>query len=108
MKVRWVDIARLVIPAIVFIPGAAPLVPVILTGVNEADKIFGEDPQSETEKRQHVFNLVADGVKGVGDVGAAQIDPVRAQAVTEAVFDAIDNVKAIVKEEAEAGSQSES
>jgi hypothetical protein len=101
MKIRWVDIARLVAPAAMFIPGAAPLVPIILTGINEADKMFGTDPQSEAQKRSHVFKIVAEGAQGVTEAGLATIDPGKAQMITESVFMAVDQVKAIMKDQAE-------
>lgn len=93
MHFKWSDIARAIVPiAGAFIPAFAPLVPAVLVGINEADALPGA---SNDAKRQHVLNIVIVGAQTATATGKVRIDPNAAVTITDAVFDAIDNVKHI-------------
>jgi hypothetical protein len=93
---KWFELAKLLCRFVVaVVPGAAPLVPLILAGVTEAQAIHGADKPSE--KQAHVLNLVANRRRGGDGDGKVVIDPTQATTITQSVFNAIDAVHAIVK-----------
>jgi hypothetical protein len=92
---KWFDLAKMLVPVVgAVVPGAAPLVPFILTGIHEAEALHGDDGQA---KKAHVLTLVANGAAAVSATGKVSIDPGLAVAVTNAVFQAVDNVHDVVK-----------
>lgn len=93
---KWFQIAQFVLPLAALIPGAAPLIPFISAGINEAQQIHGDS--NNAEKQQHVLNVVAAGAAAVSATGKVSIDPTEAQAVTNAVFSTINSVQAMVKQ----------
>lgn len=93
---NWINLARLLIPILgVVVPDAAPLVPMILHGVDEAEAIHGAG--TGAAKKAHVLALVRDGATTASATGKVHIDPGKATNITEAVFNAVDDVHAIVQ-----------
>lgn len=91
---KWSLLAKLLLPVLaIAVPGATPVIPWIAQGIDEADTLFTDG----ADKKAHVLNLVADGAAAVSATGKVQVDPVSAQVVTQAVFQAIDSVNAVVK-----------
>ena len=91
---KWAELAKFLIPVVAaFVPGAAPLAPLILSGVNEAEQLVSA---SGADKKAHVLRLVAAGAATATATGKVTIDPTTAVAVTEAVFAAVDGVHAVV------------
>lgn len=94
---NWINLAKLLIPILgVAVPGAAPLVPLILHGVVEAEAIHGAG--TGPVKKAHVLQLVRDGADAVSASGKVVIDAEKATDITTAVFRAVDGVHAIVQE----------
>lgn len=92
----WFDLAKLLIPVVgAVVPGAGPLVPLILAGITEAQALH--DVDHPLDKKAHVLNVVAIGAAAATATGKVRIDPAQAAVVTNSVFDAVDAVHAIVK-----------
>lgn len=94
---KWAIIAQALLPGLALIPGLniAPFVPIIATGIAEADAIHGDD---DAAKRKHVLNLVALTAQGLQATGKVQVDPRAAVDTTDSIFDAIDAFKKAVKD----------
>jgi hypothetical protein len=93
---KWFELARFIVPIVgVAVPGAAPFIPAIMAGVNEAEQLHADSDGAT--KKQHVLNLVVAGAEAATASGKVSIDPANALDVTNAVFSAVDAVHAIVK-----------
>ena len=94
---KWFEIVKLVLPIVgIVVPGAAPLVPMIMGGIHEAEQLPGADGPT---KKAHVMNIVADGAQAASATGKVAIDPTTAVAITEKVFDVVDAVHKVVKDQ---------
>lgn len=66
--------------------GIAPLIPVIVGAIGEAEQIKGA---TGPEKKQHVLNVVAAGVVTANSTGKVTLDPVEVNTVASHGIDAV-------------------
>jgi hypothetical protein len=91
---KWKEIAELLLPTVgALVPAAAPYVPLMHVGIQEADALFTDG----TEKAAHVENLVATGAAAATATGKVAIDPTTAVGITRSVFSIIDSVHQVLK-----------
>lgn len=87
---KWLALVSSIAPLImILIPGGAglaPLVPLIVHGIQEAEKFKGSGP----EKKAHVQGVVADGIDTTNIVaGKVLLDPVSTLALSSTAIDTI-------------------
>ena len=92
----WGFIAKLIIPLLagsIKDPKVAAIVGRVGDAVQEASQLPGA---TGSDKRQHVENIVRDGV-AIGNVpGKISIDPEAAIAITRSAFAIVDQAKALI------------
>lgn len=87
-KRKWFDIIKTVAPIVLMmIPGMAPLVPLVIFGITEAEQIRGA---SGPQKKQHVMEIVQAGLTGTNAVAKKELLP--PQQTMQTVSAAIDTV----------------
>jgi hypothetical protein len=91
---KWFEVAQLLAPLVgLLIPGSAPVIPLIIRGVTEAEAIPGA---TGADKKAHVLNLVAASAEAETAIGTLTIPPAAALQIANAVFQAVDGVRAVV------------
>lgn len=94
---KFATIAQVVAPTVLsVIPGVPPaLIPVVAQGITEAESLPGA---TGAEKKQHVINLVTEGMTGVNAVHPVADPAVVTAAVSQgidAVVSTVNNIKAV-------------
>lgn len=94
---KWLDILKVVGPIVAMsIPGAQPLVPVIVAAIGEAEAIPGA---SGAEKKAHVVNVAIAAAEGVNVAAKKQImDPTTVSQTTSSAIDTIVGVTNLVQQ----------
>ena len=96
-KMKWSDIALFALPSIaVFVPQLQPLVPSIMRGISEADKLGAS--ATDQEKRDHLVNIVRAGAESATATGRIRIDPEAAAKSTLLVVGLVDSFKGMIHE----------
>lgn len=95
MKIDWKTILHLAVPLVcAVVPGAAPLTPLILAGISEAESLSGA---SGAEKKAHALNLVATGIAATNAAAGKEIlEPIATSATASAVIDSVVGVTNLV------------
>lgn len=95
---KWIDLANLAIPLLgMILPRARPVLPIIWSAANEAQKAFPDNNEAREAKREHVFRAVAGSAEAASQMSGKPFDVGEAIAATQAVFQAIDAIHAIAK-----------
>lgn len=87
---KWLELVRTLAPVILAVvpkgDKIAPLVPVILHGIAEAEAIKGATGE---QKKAHVLELVQTGVTAANATGKVHLDPAELGAATSKGIDAV-------------------
>jgi len=87
---KWLDLVKLLAPVVlVNVKGGekiAPLVPLVINGITEAEQIKGA---TGPEKKAHVLNIVDAAIQTINATSKVHIDLAGAKAATSGGIDAV-------------------
>ena len=84
---KWFDIIRLVTPIVAaFVPGAAPLAPYILAGIQEAEQLKNATGEA---KKAHALAVVGNGIKVTNTLRPGTIEPTTGAAAASAAIETV-------------------